>query len=408
MHFLPNERTALFIDGANLYSASRNLGFDVDYRNLLEFFRRKTHVMRAYYYSAVLETEEYSPLKPLTDWLAYNGYTLVTKPAKEFTDSTGRRRVKGNMDIEVAMDMLELADKLDHAVLFSGDSDFRRLVEAVQRRGVRVSVVSSIRTSPPMIADELRRQADQFLELAEIAPEFTRRQMEPRAPRTTVPPPRQTPAEPFADSSTTRPEPPCCAWRRRRSSSRARDCPLCPRLAAYRAANRAAHPTGSTRRCRASGRPRRACWSSAWRPGCAAPTAPGGRSPAITPGVLLYATLLRFGLAAGDYRADREDGLALHDCRIVNAVRCVPPANLPEPAEVTTCNRFLRSELHGMAELRAVLALGVLAHAAVLRACGMPPARDPLPPRRDPRAARRAAAGRQLSCLALQHRTPAG
>ena len=196
MPFRSNERTALFIDGANLYSASRNLGFDVDYRNLLEYFRRQTYVVRAYYYAAILETEEYSPLKPLTDWLAYNGYTLVTKPAKEFTDATGRRRVKGNMDIELAIDMLELAPKLDHIVLFSGDSDFRRLIEAVQRRGVRVSVVSSIRTSPPMIADELRRQADEFLELAEIAPEFTRRQTEPR-PRPAAP--RMTPAEPFSD-----------------------------------------------------------------------------------------------------------------------------------------------------------------------------------------------------------------
>src|SRR6201995_243060 len=197
MHFLPTERIALFIDGANLYSASRNLGFDVDYRNLLEFFRKKSHVVRAYYYSAVLETEEYSPLKPLTDWLAYNGYTLVTKPAKEFTDATGRRRVKGNMDIELAIDMLELADKLDHAVLFSGDSDFRRLVEAVQRKGVRVSVVSSIRTTPPMVGDELRRQADQFLELADIAGEFTRRQMEPRVRPVPLP---QTPADTVPDS----------------------------------------------------------------------------------------------------------------------------------------------------------------------------------------------------------------
>jgi uncharacterized LabA/DUF88 family protein len=183
MLFLPNERTALFIDGANLYSASRNLGFDVDYRNLLEFFRGRTNVIRAYYYSAVLETEEYSPLKPLTDWLAYNGYTLVTKPAREFTDATGRRRIKGNMDIELAIDMLEMAPRLDHVVLFSGDSDFRRLVEAVQRQGVRVSVVSTVRSTPPMIADDLRRQADQFLELADIAAGFTRRQTEPR-PRT--------------------------------------------------------------------------------------------------------------------------------------------------------------------------------------------------------------------------------
>ncbi len=194
MLFLPTERTALFIDGANLFSASRNLGFDVDYRNLLEFFRSKTNVLRAYYYSAVLDTEEYSPVKPLTDWLAYNGYTLVTKPAREFTDATGRRRVKGNMDVELAIDMLELAPRLDHAVLFSGDSDFRRLVEAVQRQGVRVSVVSTVRSNPPMIADELRRQADQFLELADIASGFTRRQMEPRRA-----PARTTPAEPFAE-----------------------------------------------------------------------------------------------------------------------------------------------------------------------------------------------------------------
>jgi uncharacterized LabA/DUF88 family protein len=180
MHLVPSERIALFIDGASLYLVSRNLGFDVDYRSLLEFFRKRAHLIRAYYYAALLETEEYSPLKPLTDWLAYNGYTLVTKPAKEFTDSSGRRRIKGNMDIELAIDMLELSPRLDHAILFSGDADFRRLVEAVQRRGVRVSVVSSIRTSPPMIADELRRQADQFIEIADIAGEFTRRQTEPR------------------------------------------------------------------------------------------------------------------------------------------------------------------------------------------------------------------------------------
>ncbi|HQT39582.1 MAG TPA: NYN domain-containing protein [Acidocella sp.] len=180
MQFIQHERTALFIDGANLYAATRSLGFDIDYRRLLDFFSSQTTLVRAYYYSALLETEEYSPLKPLTDWLAYNGYTLVTKPAKEFTDAQGRRRIKGNMDIELAIDMLELAPRLDHAVLFSGDSDFRRLVEAVQRRGVRVSVISSIKTNPPMIADELRRQADQYIELADIAPGFTRKTSEGR------------------------------------------------------------------------------------------------------------------------------------------------------------------------------------------------------------------------------------
>ncbi|HQT63677.1 MAG: NYN domain-containing protein [Acidocella sp. 20-57-95] len=181
MQFIQQERTALFIDGANLYAATRSLGFDIDYRRLLSFFSTKTNLVRAYYYSALLETEEYSPLKPLTDWLAYNGFTLVTKPAKEFTDALGRRRIKGNMDIELAIDMLELAPRLDHAVLFSGDSDFRRLVEAVQRRGVRVSVISSIKTNPPMIADELRRQADHYIELADIAPGFTRKATEGRA-----------------------------------------------------------------------------------------------------------------------------------------------------------------------------------------------------------------------------------
>ncbi len=180
MRLLAQERTALFIDGANLYAATRSLGFDIDYRKLLDFFGSKTNLLRAYYYSALLETEEYSPLKPLTDWLAYNGYSLVTKPAKEFVDTLGRRRIKGNMDIELAIDMLELAPSLNHAILFSGDSDFRRLVEAVQRKGVRVTVVSSIRTNPPMIADELRRQADQFIELSDIAKEFSRRQQEGR------------------------------------------------------------------------------------------------------------------------------------------------------------------------------------------------------------------------------------
>ncbi|QNT78757.1 LabA-like NYN domain-containing protein [Entomobacter blattae] len=176
MLFQPDERACLFIDGANLYSASRSLGFDVDYRNLLSFFRKHCTIIRAYYYSAVLDTEEYSPLKPLTDWLAYNGYFLVTKNAREFTDQNGKRRIKGSMDIELAVDMLELAPHIDHAVLFSGDADFKRLIESVQRQGVRVTVVSSIRTTPPMVGDELRRQADQFLELADIAPEFTRKQ----------------------------------------------------------------------------------------------------------------------------------------------------------------------------------------------------------------------------------------
>jgi uncharacterized LabA/DUF88 family protein len=166
--FYRDERLALFIDGANLYAASKSLGFDIDYKLLRQEFMRRGKLLRAFYYTALLETEEYSPIRPLVDWLQYNGFTMVTKPAKEFVDASGRRRVKGNMDIELAVDAMELAPRIDHAVLFSGDGDFRSLVESLQRQGVRVSVVSTIRSQPPMIADELRRQADNFIELDDL------------------------------------------------------------------------------------------------------------------------------------------------------------------------------------------------------------------------------------------------
>jgi uncharacterized LabA/DUF88 family protein len=168
MDFHEDERVALFIDGANLYATARSLGFDVDYKRLLEFFNGRCHLIRAFYYTALVEDQEYSPIRPLIDWLDYNGYTMVTKPTKEFTDASGRRKIKGNMDIELAIDVMEMAERLDHIVIFSGDGDFRRLVEAVQRKGVRVTVVSTIRIQPPMIADELRRQADRFVDLADL------------------------------------------------------------------------------------------------------------------------------------------------------------------------------------------------------------------------------------------------
>jgi len=174
MTFYREERVALFIDGANLYSAARALGFDIDYKRLLGLFQNKARLIRAFYYTALAEDQEYSPIRPLIDWLDYNGYTMVTKPLKEFTDAYGRRKVKGNMDIELAVDLMEMADRTDHVVLFSGDGDFRRLVEAVQRKGVRVSIVSTIRTQPPMIADELRRQADNFIELQDLMPQIQR------------------------------------------------------------------------------------------------------------------------------------------------------------------------------------------------------------------------------------------
>jgi uncharacterized LabA/DUF88 family protein len=172
--FYPQERIALFIDGANLFAAARGLGFDIDYKRLLDHFASKGRLIRAFYYTALIEDQDYSPLRPLVDWLDYNGYTMVTKPTKEYTDAMGRRKIKGNMDIELAIDMLDMAQHLDHAVLLSGDGDFRRLVEAVQRKGVRVSVVSTLRSQPPMVADDLRRQADTFIELQDLGPQIMR------------------------------------------------------------------------------------------------------------------------------------------------------------------------------------------------------------------------------------------
>ena len=162
------ERIALFIDGANLYATAKALAFDIDYKRLLNEFQSRGRLVRAFYYTALIEDQEYSSIRPLIDWLDYNGYRVVTKPTKEFVDSTGRRKVKGNMDIELAIDALELAPFIDHAVIFSGDGDFRSLVEALQRRGVRVSVVSTITSQPPMVADELRRQCDEFVDIAHL------------------------------------------------------------------------------------------------------------------------------------------------------------------------------------------------------------------------------------------------
>lgn len=178
--FYRDERLALFIDGSNLYAAAKALAFDIDYKLLRQEFMQRGKMLRAFYYTALLENDDYSPIRPLVDWLHYNGFTMVTKPAKEFVDSQGRRKVKGNMDIELAVDAMEIAPHVDHIVLFSGDGDFRPLVAALQRKGVRVSVVSTIRSQPPMIADDLRRQADNFIELDELKDVVGRPPREPR------------------------------------------------------------------------------------------------------------------------------------------------------------------------------------------------------------------------------------
>jgi uncharacterized LabA/DUF88 family protein len=169
-----SNRIALFIDGANLFATARSLGLDIDYRRLLAEFQNRGNVVRAFYYTTLVEDLEFSSIRPLVDWLDYNGYTAVTKPIKEFRDASGRRKFKANMDIELAVDAMELSRHIDEMVLFSGDGDFRPLVEAMQRRGVRVTVVSTISTQPAMIADELRRQSDVFLDLRELQPRIAR------------------------------------------------------------------------------------------------------------------------------------------------------------------------------------------------------------------------------------------
>lgn len=169
MTFYPTDRLALFIDGPNLHASAKALGFDIDFKRLLEEFRKRGLLTRAYYYTTLVEDQEYSPIRPLVDWLDYNGFSLVTKPAKEYVDREGRKRFRGDMHIELAVDMMELAPRLDHAVLFSGDSDFAPAIAAIQRKGVRATVVSTIKSQPPMAGDELRRQADSFVDLADLS-----------------------------------------------------------------------------------------------------------------------------------------------------------------------------------------------------------------------------------------------
>ncbi len=184
MYFHPDERIVVTIDGVNLNATHKALDFDIDYKKLLACFRSRGRLVRALFYTTVFEHQEYSSVRPLVDWLEYNGFTLVTKPAREIIDADGRRRIRGSMHVEMAVDAMRLSDAVDHIVLFAGEGGFRSLVEAVQQQGKRVSVVSTLQSRPPMVADELRRQADQFIDLAELEPLIGR----PRQPRPAMPP----------------------------------------------------------------------------------------------------------------------------------------------------------------------------------------------------------------------------
>ena len=354
------ERIALFIDGANLYATAKSLGFDIDYKRLLKEFQSRGKLIRAFYYTALIEDQEYSSIRPLIDWLDYNGFAVVTKPTKEFVDALGRRKVKGNMDIELAVDAMEMADHLDHIVLFSGDGDFRSLVEAVQRKGVRVSVVSTNTTQPAMIADELRRQADEFIDLVSLVSKIGR---DPGERTQRYQDRRSSPVaagQTFDQSERTGLSTPL---------DPGPDCPLCPRLAEFRAAARSAEPGWFNSPVPSFGGPDARLLIVGLAPGLRGANRTGRPFTGDYAGDLLYATLLDFGFARGLYDRRPDDGLVLVGCTLTNAVRCVPPQNKPLPEEIRTCRRFLDATLaHGRFD--AIVALGRIAHESVVRVCG--------------------------------------
>ena len=356
------EKIALFIDGANLYATAKSLGFDIDYKRLLREFQSRGNLMRAFYYTAVIEDQEYSSIRPLIDWLDYNGYTVVTKATKEFVDQTGRRKVKGNMDIELAVDAMELAPHIDHMVLFSGDGDFRSLVEAVQRRGVRVTVVSTISTQPPMVADELRRQADIFTDIVELRQQDRPRPVRAAGARPVARAARRAPAHaavpaarprrarapapaPTTNSRIDRARLLSAQFRRvmagKQPAKPGRNCPLCPRLAAFRQTWREREPSWFNAPVPSFGPLDARLLIVGLAPGLRGANRTGRPFTGDYAGDLLYATLKEYGFARGDYEARPDDTLELVDARITNGVRCVPPENKPTPAEINTCRDFL-------------------------------------------------------------------
>src|ERR1700737_4485690 len=301
-------KIALFIDGANLYATAKTLGFDIDYKRLLKEFQGRGTLLRAFYYTAIIEDQEYSSIRPLIDWLDYNGYTVVTKATKEFIDASGRRKVKGNMDIELAVDAMELAEHVDQIVLFSGDGDFRSLVEAVQRRGVRVTVFSTISSQPPMIADELRRQADVFTDLVELQSKLGRDPSERPAPRE----PRHHAPQFLQRATTMAPaRPPLAGAAALLPSDPGRNCPLCPRLATFREAARAREPKWFNSPVPSFGDSEGRLLIVGLAPGLQGANRTGRPFTGDFAGDLLYATLLEYGFAKGAYQARPDDGLTL-------------------------------------------------------------------------------------------------
>ena len=175
MHFYKDERVALFVDGQNFYVTQKVLSFEVDYKQLLTLFRSRAHLIRAYYYTTLNEDLEFVSIKPLVDWLGYNGYSVVTKPARFFVDSSGQKRARTSSLIDIAVEAMRIADSVDHIVLMTGDGELCSLVSALQDRGKRVMVISTLESSSGLVSDDLRRRADQFVDLASLQPLIGRR-----------------------------------------------------------------------------------------------------------------------------------------------------------------------------------------------------------------------------------------
>ena len=385
MIFYPEERIAIFIDGANLYSAARGLAFDIDYKRLLDLFRSKGRLIRAFYYTALVEDQEYSPIRPLVDWLDYNGYTMVTKPTKEFTDAMGRRRIKGNMDIELAIDMLEMAPayRPRHPVLGR-----RRFPPAgrggAAARGARVGGLDD----PLVAADGLGRSAPpgrQLYRAAGSGAEHHAQSPSARRDKTGKPGPQSGQAGRAGRDRLSADPASAATGRGVRSRLPPADCPLCPRLAAFREAQRAAHPDWFNAPVPSFGDAEPELLIVGLAPGLRGANRTGRPFTGDYAGDLLYRTLLKFGLRDRANTAPHPtDGLELRRARITNAVRCVPPQNKPETAEIAACGRFLAAELARLAAaLRAILALGAIAHNAVLAAKGLRRAALPFRARRD-------------------------
>lgn len=172
--FHQTERLALFIEGPALYAAARSIGLDIDYRRLLGFFRQRSYLVRTLYYTPVSENEEFVTVRPLIDWLEYNGFYVVTKPVKVYVDVAGRRKTKGSLHVDMAVHALQLAENLDHLILASSAGGFSSLSAALQAKGKRVSVLSTLKSGPAFVEDDLRRRADQFIELADIRTDIER------------------------------------------------------------------------------------------------------------------------------------------------------------------------------------------------------------------------------------------